>query len=396
MSRPRPRRTKFGLLLAAWLAVAAAGCGGATATGGSPAPGVDSGASAGAFDRGGWRTDFARHSVPLGTISAGGPPRDGIPPIDRPKFTTTAEAARVVGSQEPVIAVVIGGRARAYPLAILLWHEIVNDTIGRQPIAVTYCPLCNTAIVFNRRSAGMLLTFGTTGNLRNSDLVMWDRQTQSWWQQFDGHAIVGALTGGQLVPLDSETLSFADFRGRYPGGEVLSRDTGFERPYGQTPYAGYDASGQRPFLYRGKPDPRLPALARVEVVTAGSATVVLPFDALSRHPATAITITGTPAIVVFQPSVRSPLDAKQLDASRAVGAAAAFDRRVPGRTLEFRAASAGAMTDVQTHSLWDVTGRAVDGPLRGTQLHRLRDLQAFWFAVAAFLPDAQIVKSPTS
>jgi len=201
----------------------------------------------------------------------------------------------------------------------------------------------------------------------------WDRQTQSWWQQFDGHAIVGKLTGDQLVPLNSEMLSFADFRARYHQGEVLSRDTGFDRPYGQTPYAGYDFKGQRPFLYRGKLDPRLRALACVEVVTAGSATVVLPFDVLSRHPATAITIAGTPAIVVFQPGVLSPLDAKQLNESRAVGAAAAFDRRVRGYTLAFRAVSPGAMADLQTHSLWDDTGRAVDGPLRGTQLRRLGD-----------------------
>lgn len=154
MSRPRARRTKPGWLLAAvLLAVAAAGCGGATASGGSPASSRASVAGAVAFDPAGWRTDFARHSVPLGTISAGGPPR-------------------FVGSREPVIAVVIGGHARAYPLAILLWHEIVNDTLDRQPIAVTYCPLCNTAIVFDRRPAGRLLTFGTTSNLRNSDLVI--------------------------------------------------------------------------------------------------------------------------------------------------------------------------------------------------------------------------------
>jgi hypothetical protein len=150
------------------------------------------------FDRAPWRTDFARHSVPLTSILPGGPPPDGIPPIDHPRYVSIAQAARFLAPSEPVIAVQLGGQARAYPLQILIWHEIVNDTLGGVPIAVTYCPLCNSAIVFDRWVVGRTLTFGTTGNLRDSDLVMWDRQTQSWWQQFSGQAMVGTLTGTQL------------------------------------------------------------------------------------------------------------------------------------------------------------------------------------------------------
>jgi hypothetical protein len=344
------------------------------------------------FDPSPWHTDFAHHSVPLTSILPGGPPPDGIPPIDHPRYTSIARAARFLAPGEPVIAVHVNGRARAYPLQILIWHEIVNDTLGGVPIAVTYCPLCNSAIVFDRRAAGRTLTFGTTGNLRDSDLVMWDRQTQSWWQQFSGQAIVGTLTGTGLTLLASQTLSFADFRGRYPTGDLLSRDTGFQRPYGQNPYGGYDTvPTARPFDYAGRLDPRLPPVERVESITLGPDTVVVPFSALAMHPVVPVTVGVVPAVVLLDPRVLSPLDALNIADSRQVGTAVAFDRRLGGRTLDFRAAGSGLMTDAQTRSVWDITGRAITPPLRGAQLRRLHDLNAFWFAVAAFLPHARLV-----
>ena len=151
----------------------------------------------------GWRTDFSRHSVPYDEFLSGGPPRDGIPPIDNPKFVSPGEADQWLEGLEPVIFVDIEGDARAYPLQILTFHEIVNDEVGGIPVAVTFCPLCNSAITFDRRLGGVVYTFGTSGNLRNSDLVMWDRQTESWWQQFTGEAIVGVLTGKRLSFLAS-------------------------------------------------------------------------------------------------------------------------------------------------------------------------------------------------
>jgi hypothetical protein len=237
-----------------------------------------------------------------------------------------------------------------------------------------------------------MLTFGTTGNLRDSDLVMWDRQTQSWWQQFSGRAIVGTLTGTQLKALDSQTLSFADFRARYPRGDVLSRNTGFQRPYGQNPYQGYDTpETSRPFDYSGRLDPRLPPVERVESITIGTDTIVVPFDVLEKRRMVDTTVGEVPAVVLFDPRVLSPLDQVRIAGSRQVGTATAFDRRVAGRMLDFRPAGPGLMTDAQTSSTWDITGRAVSGSLRGAQLRRLPDLNAFWFAVAAFLPDAHLV-----
>jgi hypothetical protein len=373
--------------------LALAGCGAAHLTANpAVAPSGAQPPTGGSFDRTGWRTDFARHTVALSTIASGGPGRDGLPPLDHPRFVSTAAAAHFLSGREPVIVIAIAGAARAYPLQILIWHEIVNDEVAGEPVAVTYCPLCNTAIVYTRRVGRGLLTFGTTGNLRNSDLVMWDRQTQSWWQQYNGQAIVGTLSGAQLTALPSATISFADFRGRYPQGTVLSRDTGFDRPYGKNPYVGYDAPEQQPFLYSGRVDPRLPPVERVETVSVGTDTVVLPFDMLRRHPARAVTVGGVPAVVLFDPNVSSPLDARATHESRVVGTAAAFDRRLDRETLTFVSSAPGIVTDLQTGSRWAISGRAIGGRLRGAQLRRLPDLQAFWFAVTAFVPRARLLK----
>ena len=165
----------------------------------------------------GWKTDFSRHSVPFDEIRSGGPPRDGIPPIDDPKYHDVSDPPSYLRENEPVISVEINGDARAFPLAILISHEIVNDEFGGVPVSVTYCPLCNTAIAFDRRIDGRVLDFGTSGNLRKSDLVMWDRQTESWWQQITGEAIVGELTGTKLTLIPAPLVSWGAFRGQLPG-----------------------------------------------------------------------------------------------------------------------------------------------------------------------------------
>ncbi len=195
------------------------------------------------------KTDFSRHSVAFEEIMSGGPPKDGIPSIDDPKFVPLSEA-KDLAATEPVVSFKIGDDARAYPLRILIWHEIVNDTVGGVPVSVTYCPLCNSAIVFDRRVDGRVLDFGTTGKLRNSDLVMYDRQTESWWQQFTGTGIVGEFDGRVLKFLPSRVESFALFKQRHANGRVLVPSNPAMRPYGANPYQGYDSSA-RPFLYRG-------------------------------------------------------------------------------------------------------------------------------------------------
>jgi hypothetical protein len=161
----------------------------------------------GPFLSSGWLTDFERYSVSFSDILSGGVPRDGIPPIDNPEFGFAKNEPSYMRDDEPVIALEIDGQAKAYPLLIMTRHEIVNDTLAGVPVAVTYCPLCNSAIVFDRRVSKQVLDFGVSGLLRNSDLIMWDRQTQSWWQQLEGEAIVGEYTGTQLELIPAQLVA---------------------------------------------------------------------------------------------------------------------------------------------------------------------------------------------
>lgn len=193
-----------------------------------------------------------------------GPPKDGIPSIDDPVFEKIIEIDNIAPT-EPVVGVVINGKAKAYPLRVLTWHEIVNDKLGGIPITVTYCPLCNSSIVFDRRLDGKILDFGTTGKLRNSDLVMYDRQTESWWQQFLGKGIIGEMSGKLLKMLPSRLESFASFKKRAPNGLVLVPRHGFIRPYGSNPYVGYDTNVS-PFLYGGPMPKGIKPMVRVIAV----------------------------------------------------------------------------------------------------------------------------------
>jgi hypothetical protein len=341
------------------------------------------------FDKSGWKTDFAKHSVPLTEFQSGGPPRDGIPPVDEPEPTSQADAEDWLSEREPVLVVDAGGQVRGYPIQILVWHEIVNDTLGGRPIAVTYCPLCNSSLVFDRRVGFRVLTFGTTGNLRRSDLVMWDRQTESWWQQLSAEAVVGEFTGTRLKVLPSQMLSWANFKRIHPGGDVLSRDTGVERDYGRNPYAGYDQPDSPPFLFEGETDDRLPPKERVVAVFAGDDTVVVPFSRLVREPVVQTEANGGPVVIFYKRGVVSPLDASVIEGSRDVGTAAAFDSRLDGRRLTFERRD-GNFVDRETGSRWNIAGRAVAGELAGERLEPVRHDQQFWFALAAFVPDARI------
>lgn len=208
-------------------------------------------------------TDFETTSLLRWTeIMSGGPPKDGIPALSGPDMIPVADETRIKG-REPVIAVELAGQVpRAYPIRYLTWHEIVNDRIGPTPIAVTFCPLCNSAMSYDRRVNGRELSFGVTGKLRNSDMIMYDHQTQSWWQQAMGVGIVGFMTGAELRALPTWMESWDRFRARNPDGLVMDQPD-YTRQYGVNPYQGYDTSG-RPFLYSGENPPfDIPALARV-------------------------------------------------------------------------------------------------------------------------------------
>lgn len=345
--------------------------------------------------RGEWpRTDFTRHTVALDEIESGGPPRDGIPAIDRPRFVAPVEAEGWLDPREPVIALELNGEARAYPLQILMFHEIVNDTVGGRPLTVTFCPLCNASIVFERRLDGRVLDFGTTGKLRKSDLVMYDRQSESWWQQFTGKGIVGHHAGATLMQLPSTIASFAEFRKAYPQGKVLSRETGYTRPYGHNPYRGYDRVGDRPFLFHDPVDPRLPAMERVLGVTRGGRVRLYPLGALKSRPVINDEIGGEPIAVFSREDMLSALDAERIRDSREIAAAAAYSRKVGGRMLSFERRER-RIVDRDTGSEWNLFGHALAGPLKGARLKAVDSGVHFAFAWLAFNPKSEIYSRDT-
>ncbi len=339
------------------------------------------------FSTRGWKTDFSHSSVNLDDIMSGGPPKDGIPAIDDPRFVSVADADEWLGDREPVVVFENDGVVRGYPWQILIWHEIVNDEVAGLPVSVTYCPLCNTAIAFDRRFDGRVLDFGTTGKLRHSDLVMYDRQTETRWQQAVGEAIVGELTGSVLTFLPAPTISWRDLKTQYPNAEILSRDTGFSRPYGNSPYDGYDTG--RPFLFRGPRDGRLPMMARVVVVKIGDAAFVYPMETVADEEVVNHEIDGTPVALFYQEGTASAVDSRRISGGREVGSATVFLSEVDGRKLTFRR-DGESFRDEETETRWTYFGEAVEGPLAGKQLQQAVSYIPFWFAWAAFSPETPV------
>jgi hypothetical protein len=335
--------------------------------------------------------------VDLGDFLSGGPGKDGIPSIDEPVFESIDAARAWLGDRSPVISLQVGGEARAYPLAVLMWHEIVNDTIGGVPVVVTFCPLCNTALVFEREFDGVVHDFGTTGNLRYSDLVMYDRQTESWWQQATGGAIVGELTGAQLTFIPAQIVSLADFAAANSQGTVLSRETGYSRDYGRNPYVGYDTVDQNPFLFEGVVDGRLAPKERVVTIGDGAGALALPYSELRKIGAAAVELAGVPAVVLWVPGTASALGEADIDTGADIGATGVFRPVANGWTLTLGRHGSGEdapIMDSETGSTWSVTGLAIDGPLAGTQLAPVVHGDHFWFAWAAFAPQTTIWQAP--
>jgi len=258
-------------------------------------------------------TDFTKTSISFDEVLSGGPRKDGIPSIDQPLFALVEDVAEKwdMGAEEPVITVAVGDDLKAYPLRVLMWHEIVNDQIAGVPIAVTYCPLCNSAVVFDRRVGDQVLDFGTTGKLRNSDLVMYDRQTESWWQQFLGEAIVGEMTGTLLDMIPVRVESFERFRARGPHGKVLVPNNRFMRSYGANPYEGYDRRRAPYPFFQGDLPEGIPPLERV--VAVGFEAWSLPL--LQREGE----VRSDGLVLTWEPGQNSALDSSWIAEGRDIG-----------------------------------------------------------------------------
>ena len=341
----------------------------------------------------GWLTNFNISLVDFDEIFSGGVPRDGIPALRDPRFISVDEADSLYSANVPVVRFVVNDDVRGYPLEILTWHEVVNDIVGGVPVAVTFCPLCNTAIAFDRTLGDVTFEFGVSGVLRNSDLIMFDRETESLWQQIGGDAIVGNMVGARLKILPSSIVSWADFKGQHPDALVLSRDTGFGRPYGQNPYTGYDDVNNAPFLFRGELDGRLSAFERVVTLDLPEGAVAYPFTFLEQVRAVAEVRGGREIVVFWTPGLSSALDTRTIEEGRDVGSTGVFERSVDGQVLDFAPNPDDESTflDAETQSVWSILGRAVSGPMAGAVLTPIVHANHFWFAWAAFQPETTVV-----
>lgn len=328
--------------------------------------------------------------VELDEIRSGGPPPDGIPPIDEPTFLHVADVD-FLAANEPVLALEIDGDARAYPVQIMTWHEIVNDTVGAVPVAVSYCPLCNSAVAYDRRLGDRILDFGTSGLLYNSALVMYDRQTETLWSHFTGEGIVGEMTGEDLAVFPLSTVSWATFRDAHPDGVVLSRDTGFRRDYGRNPYPGYDDVDGVPFLFQGEVDGRYTALTRVLGIESGDAAVGIPLDDLRNSTVVSGEIDGRPLVALWTPGTASALESASIADGVDVGATGVFVPEIGGVALTFSPRADGTFVDDQTGSTWNILGEALAGELVGERLEPYAHVDTFWFAWSTFRPDTEVL-----
>ncbi len=386
--------------------------------------------------------DADRTNIPVGEILSGGPPPQGIPALSfsgdwtgnvpagrQVSYVSQDEASDWLEPQEPVIAMNIGGQARAYPLQILTWHEIANDTLAGVPVAVTFCPLCNSALAFDRRvpvaddaltdvqdfnsdvttvtldddfmaayarqtgnvpaEQAIPVTFGVSGLLYNSNLLMFDSDTSTLWSQLLGEGNIGTLTDVELLRYPAQIVSFAEFQEAFPAGDVLSRDTGYSRGYGRNPYVGYDDIDSPAFLFRGESDGRLPPKERVISVVQGDTSVAYPFSELAQARVIHDQIAATPVVVFWQEGTASALDQAVIAASSDVGGAGIFHREIDGQVLDF-AWEGDAFVDEQTGSTWNLLGQAVAGELEGNQLTPVVHDNTLWFAWAAFKPGTRI------
>ena len=316
---------------------------------------------------------------------------DGITPIDEPNFVSVPEID-FLEPQDAVIVLEHRGEARAFPVDVVIWHEIVNTEVGGDPVTISYCPLCNSAVAYRRTHAdGTIMDFGTSGLLFNDSLVMYDRQTASLWTHFDGLSVIGLMTGNQLELLPMATVSFRDFSQAHPDGFVLSRDTGMRRAYGKNPYFAHDTGG-------GLAINGIPARTKV-ILIRGEQAIALLHEHLFEQRVVAMSLDGRGLVAFLERGTATPLQIEEISYGRDVGATGVFVPEVDGQQLTFDAmveAERGGFRDAQTGSTWDVLGHAIDGPLRGARLEPVEHVDTFWFATAAFRPDAEIVGADAS
>ncbi len=387
--------------------------------------------------------DIDNASIPLDRILAGGPGPQGIPalgfsgdwkeiagPSVAPEFIAQAEADGWLADIEPVIVMSLNGETKAYPLQILTWHEIVNDTVGGVPVSVTFCPLCNSALAFDRRVPldadgqkaaratnenvsfsdldddfkaafalqegkmandlqSLEVTFGVSGMLYNSNMLMFDTHTSTLWSQLLGVGAVGSLNETQLLRYPAQIIGYGEFREAFPEGTVLSKETGYRRSYGANPYVGYDDIDAPAFLFDGVIDGRLTPKERVITLVGTSEDVAYPFTVLSDQRVVDDSFDDKPITLFWKEGTSSALDARSIADAKDIGAVGVFSREVDGQVLDF-SWNGDDFVDTQTGSIWNIFGHATSGDLEGTELKALVHDNTLWFSWAAFKPETRI------
>lgn len=315
-----------------------------------------------------------KHIVPLDKIVSGGPPPDGIPSIDNPKFVSIAEADKFLQDADQVVGVNINGDIRAYPLQILVWHEIVNDNVGGTPVAITYCPLCFTNQVFNRTVDGRTVEFGTSGKLYNSNLVMYDRSSNSLWSQALGEGIVGKYAGIKLDRIPFDVAYWREWKQLYPDTKVLSRDTGSTRPYGADPYGDYYTNNDVLFPVSNHDD-RLGLKEIIVGLENGGQYKAYKLQQIEDTKVINDEMNGK-SVALFS---LHPFMVR------------VFDGTLAGQKLDFQYnKNSSKIIDKQTGSEWNFDGIATMGPMKGKHLTRLPFDEGFWFEWVAFHPETAL------
>lgn len=345
-----------------------------------------------------WKTDTSKTNIDLSELIVV-LPRGSFQVLNYPKFIGKTEGLNNYFEREPVMSVEINGSAKAYPLNVLSIHEIANDTLAGEPILATFCPLCNASIVFDRRlnheGQDYLLDFEVSGMLRKSDMVMADKQTETWWQQLMGKAIVGELAGAELKIIPSLVLSVKEFFDRYPDGKILSKESGGEQAqqaYGKNYYENYDSEEGKPygrFFEENNLDNRLPPMERVVDIRSLGEFKVYPFSIAAENGAINDEFNGKNVVLFYQSGVVSVLDKKEISESKDIGTVTVFNSLLDGEVLKFKKVD-DKFIDTNTSSVWDITGRCVEGKLKGKQLEIEPHGNHFAFAWLAFHPDTKI------
>ena len=331
----------------------------------------------------GWQTNFETRTVTLGELTVW-QERDITVPVDAPLFASI-KSAHWLDDNALVIVLELNGESRAYPLAVLVNHQIVNDIMQGIPIAVTYCPMCNSALVFKRRVGDQDLRFGVSGATRNSGFLMWDDKTQSWWQQFTGEAIVGDYMGTHLEVLPSKIVTWEAFSKWHPMGRVLAGDETLGplkySPERITQYERIDPHVDKPM------DKRLATKERVLAAIVNNEAVAYPFSLLATWGVVNDTVGGETVVAFWQAGDQE--QGNGVEEGQHVGMAVLFYRTVEGQTLTFMLRE-GSIVDEETGSHWTIFGKAIQGPLKNTRLEQVNSSAYYWFAWINTYPETRL------